>query len=155
MTVPRLLASIRSASRRTAKWPERVGLAREKCAARSPAVMGFVRSKCRMCRRVGSESALKTKFIFRKLAKYRRLSSTRWKCDGITERPPLREHQTMSALGRKRTIGVNSNSMQFFYMRILSKSPPPGHFERRNAQEDGTAQAPHLSAVPLLPGAGI
>jgi hypothetical protein len=35
--VPLLLPSIRSASRRMAKWPERVGLAREKCSARSPA----------------------------------------------------------------------------------------------------------------------
>src|SRR5271154_7131267 len=104
MTVPLLLPSIRSASRRMAKWPERVGLAREKCSARSPAVMGFFRSKCRICRRVGSESALKTKFIVRYLAKYGRMSSAIWKRDGTAERQPLRERQSMSALGQEQSF---------------------------------------------------
>src|SRR5205823_14123227 len=43
MTVPLLVPSIRSASRSMANWAERVGLAREKCSARAPAVMGFFR----------------------------------------------------------------------------------------------------------------
>src|SRR5580692_8629356 len=74
MTVPLLFGSTRSASRRMAKWAERVDLAIGKCSASSPAFIGFLRSNCRICRRVGSESALKTKFIFRYLAKYRILS---------------------------------------------------------------------------------
>src|ERR1700733_11594008 len=70
MTVPVLFASIRLASRKMAKWAERGDLAMGKCSASSPAFIGFLRSNCRICRRVGSESALKTRFIFRYLAKY-------------------------------------------------------------------------------------
>jgi hypothetical protein len=56
------------------------GFGERKCSASSPAVMGFVRSKCRICRRVGSESALKTWFMVRNFAKYRMMSSANWKC---------------------------------------------------------------------------
>src|SRR5882757_9501936 len=76
MTVPLLCASTRSASRRMAKCADRVDLAIGKCSASSPAFIGFLRSNCRICRRVGSDRALKTKFMFLYLAKYRILSSS-------------------------------------------------------------------------------
>src|SRR5215467_9609189 len=79
MLVPCFSASTRSASRRTAKCPERVGLATVKCLAISPAVIGRTRSSSRMCLRVGSARALRTMLIengahlvFRQIAKYGR-----------------------------------------------------------------------------------
>src|SRR5215467_9244356 len=74
MDVPALSDSTKSASRKTAKWAESVGLAQSKCSAIFPAVIGRSLNNCRIRRRVGSDRALKTRFIVRSLANDRNTS---------------------------------------------------------------------------------
>src|SRR5262245_1332394 len=71
MVRPTFSASMRSASCRTLKCADIVGFETSKWSASSPADNGPVRSSCRTRRRVGSASALNTRFTSRYLANYR------------------------------------------------------------------------------------
>src|SRR5262245_9910512 len=70
MVRPTFWASMRSASCKTLKCADIVGFETSKCSASSPAERGCSRSSCRTRRRVGSDSALKTRFTSRCLANH-------------------------------------------------------------------------------------
>lgn len=69
MLVPSFRTCTRSASRNSAKCADMVDFDSGNASANAPADIGPFRSSSSTRRRVGSPSALKTRFIFRYLAK--------------------------------------------------------------------------------------